>query len=106
MKFSKIFKVIIISLFVIFMSIYLASINGYYEYETKKQKELTDDAIKRFEKDVQSGKQVNINDYLVEDVKHYDNNITTIADNVSETFNSLLMKGFEKSFELVEKVIE
>lgn len=106
MKPKKIFNACLFCLFAIFLSIYGASKAGYYEYENKKQKNLTEDAIKKFEEDIAKGKNVNINDYLVDDVKHYDNKITDIANKVSDTFYGAITKGLEGSFKLAEKIIE
>lgn len=106
MKPKKIFNTCIFCLFVIFLAIYGASKSGYYEYENKKQKELTEDSIKRFEEDISKGKSVNISDYLVEDVKHYDNKITDIAGKISDTFYDTITKGLEEGFKLAQKIIE
>ena len=105
MKPKKIFNTTIFCLFVIFLAIYGASKTGYYEYENKKQKELTEEEIKRFEEDVAKGKNVNINDYLKDDTKYYDNRITNVADKVSNTFYNGITRSLEESFKLIEKII-
>ena len=68
MKPKKIFNTTIFCLFVIFLAIYGSSKTGYYEYENKKQKELTEEEIKKFEEDVAKGKNVNINDEVLFEV--------------------------------------
>ncbi len=106
MKPKKIFNTTVFCLFVIFLSIYGASKSGYYEYENKKQKELTEESIKKFEEDIENGKNVNLNDYLVEDIKNYDNRITNIASKLSDTLYNGITKSLEEGFKLVEKIIE
>ncbi len=105
MKPKKIFNTIVFCLFVIFLSIYGASKSGYYEYENEKKANFTEEKIKEFEKDIASGKNVNIKDYLVDDSKNYDNKITDIGSLFSDAINGGLTNGLEKSFKIVEKLI-
>ena len=62
---------------VIFLVIYISISNGTSDYRAYKRSELTKDAIKRFEEDVKSGKNINLSDYI-------DVNETTYSNKVSK----------------------
>lgn len=106
MKFKKIFNTTVFCLFVIFLSIYGASKSGYYEYENKNKTILTESKIKEFERDIENGKNVNIKDYLVDDTKHYDNKITHLGTKLSKVINNGIISGLEKSFKVIEKMVQ
>ena len=58
MKPEKIFKSVLMILFIIFISLYISQSSGYYEYEQYKKVELTKEQIKKFEQDIKDGKKV------------------------------------------------
>lgn len=103
---KKIFNTILLCLFVLFVALYVASENGYYEYQNKEKKEFTEEKMKQFEEDVKKGKQINLNDYLKQDIKNYDNKITKLGNKLSDIINYSLMDSLEKTFKAVEKLIE
>lgn len=106
MNYKKIFNCTVFCLFVIFLSIYGASKSGYYEYENKKEAQFTEESIKQFEKDIADGKNVNIKDYLKNDTKNYDNKITNLGNTLSNVVSDGIVSGLEKTFKVVEKLIE
>lgn len=106
MNYKKIFNTCLFCLFVIFLSIYGASKSGYYEYENKKTAEFTEESMKQFEKDIAEGKNVNIKDYLKTDTKNYDNKITNLGNTLSNIVSDGIVSGLEKTFKVVEKLIE
>ena len=105
MKNDNFLKTIVLILFIIFIVIFISEESGYYEYKNSERKELTEEKIKEFEKDVMEGKNVNINDYLKVESKDYSNKLTKIGDDISSfvfnTINTLL----KESFKLLEKMI-
>ena len=103
---KKIFNSIIFSLFILFLSLYIASSTGYYEYQNKENKQFTEEKMKEFEKDLKEGKNVNIKDYLSKEYKNYDNNITKLGNGLSDFINDGMLNGLEKTFGFVEKLIE
>ena len=103
---KKIFNTVIFCLFILFLSLYIASEAGYYEYQNKEKKEFTEEKMKQFEEDVKSGKQININDYLDDNNKIYYNKITKLGNKISDIINYSMMDGLEKTFKAVEKLIE
>lgn len=103
---KKIFNSIIFSLFILFLSLYIASSTGYYEYQNKENKQFTEEKMKEFEKDLKEGKKVDLKDYLSKEYKNYDNNITKFGNSLSDFINDGMLNGLEKTFGLVEKLIE
>ena len=103
---KKIFNCIIFSLFILFVSLYIAASNGYYEYQNKEKTELTKEKIKEFEEDIKNGKRVDIKNYLTYDNKTYDNKITKIGNILDDLIYNSLITGLEKTFSLFEKMIE
>ena len=61
---KKIFNTIIFVLFMLYISFYIASVSGYYEYEKKEETTLTNEKMKEFEKDLKEGKKVDIKKYF------------------------------------------
>ena len=68
---KKIFNTIIFVLFTLYISFYIASVSGYYEYEKKEETTLTNEKMKEFEKDLKEGKKVDIKKYLTDNTKKY-----------------------------------
>ena len=103
---KKVFNITILSLFILFVSLYIAASNGYYEYQNKEKMELTKEKITEFEQDIKLGKRVKIKDYLTYDNKTYDNKITKVGNTLENLIDNCLMKGIEKTFSMFEKMIE
>lgn len=102
---KKIMYISFLILFIIFISIYSASSSGYYEYSNNKKTVFTEKKIKEFEKDVKEGKNININNYLNEDVKDYSNKVTNFGDNVSLFINKSMNFILKGSFKVIEKMV-
>ena len=66
---NKILKLLGIILIILFLSLYFSKYNNNY-YENKNN--LTDEAIKRYEKDLKEGKNIDPNNYIVQE-KNYNN---------------------------------
>ena len=103
---KKIFNTIIFVLFTLYISFYIASVSGYYEYEKKEVTTLTNENMKEFEKDLKECKKVDIKKYLTDNTKKYDNKVTDIGNTLSDMINNGISGGLEKTFKVVEKLIE
>lgn len=103
---KKIFNTCIFCLFVLFVSLYIASNAGYYEYQNKEKVKFTEEKMKEFEEDLKLGKKVDIKDYLTSNTKNYDNKVTELGLTLSDIVNNGIINGLEKTFRLVEKLIE
>ena len=95
---KRLIKLIGIILLIFFLALYLSSYNTFY-YENKNI--LTEDAIKRFEKDLKEGKKINVNNYI-EKEKNYNNKVSTYTLKLS----NLIDKCINKSLKLVLKYLE
>lgn len=95
---KRLIKLIGIILLIFFLALYLSSYNTSY-YENKNI--LTEDAIKRFEKDLKEVKKINVNNYI-EKEKNYNNKVSTYTLKLS----NLIDKCINKSLKLVLKYLE
>lgn len=95
---KRLIKLIGIIILIFFLTLYLSSYNTSY-YENKNI--LTEDAIKRFEKDLKEGKKINVNNYI-EKEKNYNNKVSTYTLKLS----NLIDKCINKSLKLVLKYLE
>lgn len=87
------FKFIMAVLLIIFGMLYFAGKTGYYEKNISQNTALTKDAILAFEKDVASGKAVDIKNYINEDNKDYKNMYSKLGYNISKTIDIILNDG-------------
>ena len=85
------FKIIFGAFFVIYICLYAINVNGYYEKRRGKV-EFTSAQIEQFEKDVEAGKNVDIESYLVDKNKDYSNSISNLGYSVSYFINSIFGK--------------
>ena len=72
---NKIFKILGLLIIVFFLSLYFSKYNNDY-YENKN--DLTEEAIKKYEKDLKDGKNINSNNYKKEE-KNYNNKASIIG---------------------------
>ncbi|MBQ9024539.1 MAG: hypothetical protein IJ105_04880 [Bacilli bacterium] len=103
---KKVFNSIMFALFTLFVSLYIASNNGYYEYQNKEKTTLTNEKMKQFEEDIKNGKRVDIKNYLSTSKKNYNNKITKLGNTLSDVIDYSMMEGLEKTFNFFEKMIE
>ena len=105
-KKNKIFKFLIVLLFIIYITIYISEKTGYYEYKNYQKTILTKEQIVKFEDDVKNGKNVKINDYVVNTNKNYQTNLSKMGFNVSELISKLVNKGINSSFDFLVKLVD
>ena len=112
-SYKKIFHGCIWVLFLSFLVLYFAEAGGYYESVNSKKTYLTNEKIKQFEKDVADGKNVDIKDgreikvenYMVEIKKDYSNNISKFGLFTSKTFAKYFKKGLTSIFSGIDKMV-
>ena len=103
---NKFVKLLILSIFIIFLIMVFSSSGGYYEYELNKKSTLTQEAIKAFEQDVREGKEIDINDYLVNESKDYSNSFSKVGLNLSNKIGKLFSEGVKFIFNSVGKLVD
>ena len=98
MKKNKIFKYIFILLLITYLTLYFSGISGYYEYQNYQKMTLTEEQIAKFEQDVKDGKEVDVEDYIVEERIDYNNKLADtgkkLSFTISDTMNTILTKVF------------
>lgn len=103
---KKILKYIFICLFIVFIIAYVIEKSGYYEYNLRNKTVLTAESMKQFEKDVNEGKDVSIEDYVVSTEIDYTTSLTRNTNKLSIEVNSILKKGIEGVFKVLGKFVE
>ena len=92
--------------FLSFLVVYFSEATGYYEYKNHKKAALTEEQIKKFESDIASGKEVDLNEYLVVDNKIYNNKLSKLASNLSNGISNVVKNSVESTFKFLSNLIE
>lgn len=103
MKISKILLILICFSFVVSYIIYQT---GYYEYKLQNRAVLTKEQMEQFETDVNEGKDVTLNDYLIDNYVDYSNKLTNITVKVNNKVNKYIKKSIEGVFKLLNKFVQ
>ena len=93
-------SMVILVLFVIFLILYISKEAGYYDYKAHNKAVLTKEAIEQFESDVESGKNVVIKDYLVDEYVDYSNLVTDLGYNTGNLIESFMNKGIRNTLKV------
>lgn len=99
------FKIILIILIIIFLSLYFMNIVGYYDVN-RNRTILTEEQIKQFERDIENGEYIDINDYLEPKNKDYDNSFSNISLNISNGIDTFLNKFLQKALKMMGKLLK
>lgn len=103
---KKIFRYTFFSLLVGFTAIYISQATGYYEYEQYRNAVLTKEKIAQFERDLADGKNIDVNDYLTNDLPNYENNISKLGLNISDGISDVVVEGIAGTFEFLSRLVE
>lgn len=99
MKGKNIFRIVLLTLAILFITLYTTQAFGYYEYTNKKTNTLTENAVREFEEDIKNGKTIKAEDYIKEE-NDYNNNISKmglgISSFIEKTFDSVMSFIFEE----------
>lgn|SRR5574344_276101 len=99
------FSYIMVVLFFIYLILFIASNNGYYEYKNNAKKILTEEKIKQFESDLKTGKNVLLENYLEEE-NILKSTKKKFSLKISEAICEYTRKTITKTFEVLSKKIE
>ena len=103
---NKIVKLIIFLVCFIFLVSYIIYETGYYEYKLQNKMVLTKEQMEQFEADVNEGKDVTLNDYLIDNHVDYSNKLTNITVKVNNRVNKYIKKSIEGVFKLLNKFVQ
>jgi len=103
---TKLIKGIFYLFLLSFIVLLVLEETGYYKTRTSKVKTLTEEQIKVFEQDIKSGKEIDINDYVINRVDYTNdlsNNIYKISLKLEKGLDSVIKFIFKKVNEMVEE---
>ena len=102
---KKKLKYIPILLIIMFLALFYAYQNGYYEKYTRDRINLTNKNIEQFEQDILEGKDVSINDYLEEE-KSYETKTGSASLRISSKVENTINKGIKYLFRKISSLVE
>lgn len=100
------FKVFFVICFVSFLTFYISLQSGYYEYNSRRKMTFTKEQIERFETDVKNGNNIDINEYLVNTDKDYQNKISRFTLGISNNISKYMKRGINTIFGKIGNAIE
>lgn len=104
--FSKMFRFCFVFFLLLFLALYFSQATGYYDFTSYKKVVLTNEQIKKFEEDVANGKNLNIENYLVNTNKNYQNKTSQLGLKISEGIGKYAKKGIDVTFKVLNKLVE
>ena len=105
-KKNKFWKYIFMMFFISFLVIYFSELTGYYQYQNYKKTALTEEQIKKFESDVASGKELDLNKYLIVDNRNYNNKLSKLTSKLSDGISYVVQSSVENAFKFLSKLVE
>ena len=103
---KKITKFIITIIVIVFISSYIITESGYYEYTLGQRTIITNEKIKEFEQDIKDNKDIDLVDYLDKDELDYSNAFTNLVYNISDNSNKIARKAMKYLFKKLGSLIE
>ncbi len=104
-SYKNIFHGFIWLLFFSFLVLYFAQAGGYYEDLNNKKTYLTEEKIKQFEEDVKDGKEIKVENYVVNLKKDYGNKVSSFGLFTSKAFASGFKWTMNKIFGGINNVV-
>ena len=98
-------KVVFYDSLMVFAFIYFSEITGYYEYSNNKKTTLTEEQIKKFEKDIKSGNKIDVNDYIDANKYEYNNSLSKLASKLSDGISKVVNSGVRYTFKYISKFV-
>lgn len=102
----KIFKVVFTIFFVIFLTLYFSQLAGYYEYHNYQKMVMTEEMIKKFEDDIKNGKEIDIENYVDNTNKNYQNKISSLGLSISNFISKNISNGVIKTFSYISNMVD
>lgn len=89
------FNKLMFLLFIIFLCLYTVSLNGYSNRNNEYKSLYTKEMIEKFEKDIENGENIDINNYFTYEEKNYSNKISKLGEKFSEGIDFASNKSLE-----------
>ncbi len=106
MKKKKLFFYVFLLFFICYIIFFVIGESGYYEYKMQRKTVMTNEAMERFESDIKKGKDVSIEDYVVNSEKDYTTTLTKATNKVSKSVNKMLKRVVEGVFKVLGSFVE
>lgn len=103
---KKGFKYLFLSILIGFTAIYISQATGYYEYEQYRNAVLTKEKIAQFEKDLEEGKNIDVNEYLTNELPNYENGMSKLGLQISDSLADIVVDGVVGTFDFLGKMVE
>ena len=100
---NKLLKIVLL-FFVLFLIMYISKETGLYEYNTYTKTRLTNDAIAKFEKDINNGKNVSLEDYVSNEYKDYSNIVSKTGSALGNLIEIVMNDGIKKTLKVLNKL--
>lgn len=102
----KIIRKIFLAIFIAFTVLYFTQATGYYEYQLHEKVILNEEKIKQFEQDIKDGKDINVDNYITEEVINYENNVSKLGLTISNNLSSTIKDSMNSVFKYIGKMVE
>ena len=102
---KKILKSIPFIVILLFLALYFAYQNGYYERILRDKTTITNIQIEQFEQDIKDGKDVSIEDYL-EEKKDYSTKLGKTSLKVGDNLQKIINSGVKFIFKKISSIVE
>ena len=99
-------KIITLLLFIIFITLFFASYTGYYDYENRKTKVLTEQQMKKFEEDVKKGVNLDLENYIVKSNNNHQSILSKMGAKTSKTVSTIISSSVNYTFDFLIKFVE
>ena len=103
-KIYQFFKRIFFITFIGFTVLYFSQATGYYEYKIHDKVTLTDEEIKKFEQDIKDGKDIDVEEYVKDDLPKYDNDLSNLGLNISKKLSKSITDLINQVFKYLGDV--
>ena len=104
-KTIKFFKYILFISFITFTALYLSASAGYFEYKSSRKAALTNAQIKKFEKDISEGKNIDIKKYIEASNTNYQNKVSKTGLSISKKTQKCVQIIIDESFKFLSKLV-
>ena len=94
-KFKYFIYIVLITSFLV---IYFASESGYFDNIKSKQVVLTNEQISKFESDIKEGKEINVDDYYIDNKDEYNNKFNQLGVFLSSKIRNVVSGVLDKAF--------
>lgn len=102
---TKLIKSIFFLFLLSFIVLLVLEETGYYKTRSSKVKTLTEEQIKTFEEDIKAGKEIDVNDYVINRVDYSNNlsnNIYKVSLKLEKGLDSVIKFIFKKVNDMVD----